>query len=167
MRLAARLPLLALFAALAAPQVDLSPVVRTVTVPIDGPGVVTIALRANGGYSADFEPSGAIEPTPQPKPQPTPTPTPQGDLEQAAAEYMRALPGMLVSAADAVEAGQVRSWNSTLDGINVARRVIADDFGDALDLAVEQSGGIRDDDEGTIIDRAAVADVLRRAARAR
>lgn len=163
MRLAYRLPLLAIFAAIAAPQaLELSPIVRTVRVPVDGPGEVVVTVRANGGYSSDFEPSdGSYEPQPEPTPTPQPQPQPNNDpLARLGRIYYDAVPSGLRLVADQVERGELTNHNEAVTKVEQSRAFAKQQFGTALQAEIDPLL----DGQGDVIDRAAYAAILRRAA---
>jgi hypothetical protein len=149
---------------------ELSPIVRTVRVPVDGPGEVIVTVRSNGGYTADFEPAegsapappAPFPPTPGPAPTP-PTPNPAEDeLTTTARAYMRAAGVSLDEAAAQVERGLIADHNAVLDYVAARRNVARDAFGTLLDSRIKPYI----DDAGKITGPVGYANTLRIAARA-
>jgi pyruvate/2-oxoglutarate dehydrogenase complex dihydrolipoamide acyltransferase (E2) component len=156
-----------------APQdatLELAPIVRTVRVPVDGPGEVIVTVRSNGGYTADFEPAeGSVPAPPAPFPTPPgPAPTPpapnpaEDDLTMAARAYMRAAGVSLDEAAAQVERGLIADHNAVLDYVAARRNVARDAFGTLLDTRIKPYI----DDAGRITGPVGYANTLRIAARA-
>jgi hypothetical protein len=165
---------LTLFVGLApAPQaLELSPIVRIVRVPVDGPGEVIVTVRANGGYSADFEPSSGQgpnpvpEPTPNPNPVPVPAPDPPAPrpeptdpVTKTARAYFDAVPEALYAVALDVEAGRITNHNEAIGRVESSRAVAKQNFGTTLQSSIEPYI----DADGTIKNRDAYGAVLRRA----